>query len=298
MAYKLLVFLGLLMFGFFAGAAYTNLNETNLNNKEIHSPANVPDQPIAHDNEENILKLESDIAALQQTQQASQQHQLTLEERINELTKQVTLLKSAIEEQTSQTESISSNEAPQISREQLQEIHNPFMLEPPISDEEKETRLISYGFTNNDIKEFKALEDQVELDRLYLRDQAMRENWINTPRYREELQQLSSENELRNTMTDERYDQYLYATDQYNRVSIEEVMIGSAAEASGLQSHDTILSYDDQRIFNWSDVREASTAGNAGEPVTITVMRDGKTLQFTIPRGPLGVRLDMSRVEP
>ena len=86
MVYKLLVFLGLLTSGFFAGATYNNLNKTNLNNKDNHSHIDISDHLLTEKNEEHILNLESEITILQRAQQASQQRQLELEEKILQFT--------------------------------------------------------------------------------------------------------------------------------------------------------------------------------------------------------------------
>ena len=75
-------------------------------------------------------------------------------------------------------------------------------------------------------------------------------------------------------------------------------MSGSAAETAGIQAGDKIIRYDNERIFSWSEIRQATLAGNAGDIVAIEVERNGEHYLLNIPRGPLGVRLDMESVEP
>ena len=48
---------------------------------------------------------------------------------------------------------------------------------------------------------------------------------------------------------------------------------GEPADQAGLRSGDLILSYADERVFDWSDVRGATTAGERGEMVPVTVQR-------------------------
>ena len=50
-----------------------------------------------------------------------------------------------------------------------------------------------------------------------------------------------------------------------------------------------IVRYDGQRVFNMNEISAVSLEGIAGENVVIDVLRDGSPMQFSIPRGPLGV---------
>jgi regulator of sigma E protease len=52
---------------------------------------------------------------------------------------------------------------------------------------------------------------------------------------------------------------------------------GSAAEAAGLKPGDTITAIDNVPINDFSDLQKA-VAGNAGKPLTLAILRDGKTL--------------------
>jgi hypothetical protein len=95
---------------------------------------------------------------------------------------------------------------------------------------------------------------------------------------------------LREDLGDDAYDRYLYASGGSNRVRIREVMRGSAAEAAGLANGDILLSYDNQRIFSFDDLRRSSYAGEPGDTVVLEVRRaDNSVSQLIIPRGPMGV---------
>jgi membrane-associated protease RseP (regulator of RpoE activity) len=144
------------------------------------------------------------------------------------------------------------------------------------------------------------LQGQQELGRLELRDQALREGWFGTDRYRAELERLAEqEPDLRDELGDEAYDRYLYAAGENNRIRVEGVIAGSVAEEIGLQPGDLIETYDGARVFSFGELRRATTEGTRDELVDIRIRRaDGSIVQSLVPRGPLGVRLDGDRARP
>lgn len=170
---------------------------------------------------------------------------------------------------------------------------------PVDTQEQRHHALISAGLTEDWAADIVWRQSQVELQRLELRDQALREGWFNSERYREALRDLQRERPLlRGEIGDEAYDRYLYAMGQSNRVLVDSVIQGSPAEQAGLQSGDVILSYAEERLFQWTDLRSASSAGERGEIVMVDVQRGPQRFQVAMPRGPLGVRLDAESVEP
>jgi hypothetical protein len=141
--------------------------------------------------------------------------------------------------------------------------------------------------------------NDIDLKKLELRDRATREQYLGTNRYNRELNALTAEDvSLREELGDTAYDKYLYASGQNNRVRVTSVMNGSQAEIAGVQNGDIILSYDDQNLFDWSELQQATTQGERGEYVNVNIERDGQTLNLWVPRGPLGVRLGAARLEP
>ncbi len=159
--------------------------------------------------------------------------------------------------------------------------------------------LVSAGFAEETVRSFKQRVDQMELDRLYLRDMASREGWLGTAKFREQNEALSLDLDgARDEYGEEFYDWMLYTTGHSNRISVGDVMDGSAAADVGLQPGDQIVAYDDERIFNASDLRERTSQGDAGEPTPVDVMRSGNRVRVYIPRGPLGVRVEPARSEP
>ncbi len=141
--------------------------------------------------------------------------------------------------------------------------------------------------------------NEIELQRLELRDRATREGYLGTSRYRSELNTLQQGDlTLRDEIGDDAYDRYLFTTGQDNRVNIASVMQGSAADQAGIKPGDVILNYADSRLFNWNELQKATTLGVRGEYVNVTVMRNGQVLNLWLPRGPLGVRLSSGRLQP
>ncbi|MCF6337467.1 MAG: PDZ domain-containing protein, partial [Gammaproteobacteria bacterium] len=61
---------------------------------------------------------------------------------------------------------------------------------------------------------------------------------------------------------------------------------------------DQILRYDNQRIYNGRDLRNATTQGDINETITIEIMRDNRRMEFYVQRGPLGIRMSPVSVAP
>jgi len=141
--------------------------------------------------------------------------------------------------------------------------------------------------------------DAWQLARLELVDRAAREGWDDSDQLEDQLEQLDAERpDLREELGDERYDAYLYASGRSNRVVVAAVIPGSAAESAGLREGDIVSSYAGDRLFDIRTLQRASRSGSLGENVTVQALRDGQTVQVSIPRGPLGVSLERESVEP
>lgn len=138
--------------------------------------------------------------------------------------------------------------------------------------------------------------DTSALKKLELRHKATRQGYLGTQRFREESKLLDVS--IQKEVGDDNFDRYLFASGQTNRVAVNSVMTGSAAEQAGVVNGDLILSYDQHRLFNVRELVTATTEGNRYEWIDIIVERDGSVLTLSIPRGPLGVRLIPTRVNP
>ncbi|MCG8014601.1 MAG: PDZ domain-containing protein [Candidatus Thiodiazotropha sp. 'RUGA'] len=140
---------------------------------------------------------------------------------------------------------------------------------------------------------------ELDLKRLELRDSAIRGGYIDTERYRDELNELLAQDiSIREEFGDDVYDRYLYSNGQSNRIRIDSVMMSSAAEQAGFKSGDMIMDYDEQRLFDYTELQQATTQGTRDEYVSVTVERDGEQMMLWIPRGPMGVRLTNTRIDP
>jgi C-terminal processing protease CtpA/Prc len=134
--------------------------------------------------------------------------------------------------------------------------------------------------------------DELELRGLFLRDQAAREQWLDSPRFAEEMAAIEAErSSIRAEIGDDAYDRFLYALGRTNRVRIADVMLQSPAAAAGLQAGDTILHYGERRIFTPVDLIAETRGGTPGERVRLEVVRGGQRLEVEVPRGPLGLRI-------
>lgn len=169
----------------------------------------------------------------------------------------------------------------------------------PRTAEERRGALVAAGVDPVMAEDLVLNEAQRSLERLSLRDQAIREGWVGTAQYREELSRINAdERSLREEIGDDTYDRYLYATGADNRVKVDSVIPGSVAEIAGLQAGDLIESYADERLFDFSELRNKTTEGEYGEQVAVQVRRAGRVIETWVPRGPLGVTLDSARVGP
>jgi len=162
-----------------------------------------------------------------------------------------------------------------------------------------ERALIAAGVDTAVAEDIKRRGDELALAEMYLRDQAQRENWINTPRFTEELAAIQSQQtSIRDEVGDAAYDGYLFALGRPNRVIVEDVLSESAAEQAGLRAGDLILRYGEARIFHREDLVEQTRSGAAGESVLLDVMRNGERVVVEVPRGPLGVRIGAAQDYP
>ena len=51
-------------------------------------------------------------------------------------------------------------------------------------------------------------------------------------------------------------------------------------------------------MFTWQELKDATSEGQLGEYVTISIYRNGEVYSFSVPRGPLGIQLGSTRLEP
>jgi hypothetical protein len=155
-----------------------------------------------------------------------------------------------------------------------------------------EALLLEAGLTPAEIEALRERFEGIEMERLYLRDEATRDGWLNTHRYRKSAGELEvAFHALRNDFGDEVYDWLLFASGRNNRVAVGGVLEDSPAAEAGLESGDLIISYDGARIFGARELQMATTGGEAGRLVVLEFYRGGERVRVYVPRGPLGIRL-------
>lgn len=170
---------------------------------------------------------------------------------------------------------------------------------PTDTPERRRVALVSAGVPSADADEIVWRQSQQDIQRLELRDQAVREGWFRSDRYYEELSTLSQDGlNLRTEIGTEAYDRYLFQTGTSNRVRINAVIEGSAADQTGLLPGDIIESYGGERIFDFSDLRDATTEGTRDESVEVIVRRGDSLIETLMARGPIGVSLEGTAVSP
>ena len=94
------------------------------------------------------------------------------------------------------------------------------------------------------------------------------------------------------------YDSLLYGTGKDNRVVVRQVLNGSAADLAGIQAGDTVLRYNDNRVWAASDLSAATSRGERGETVFVDIERQGERLRMRVERGPFGLYMRQERVTP
>lgn len=160
-------------------------------------------------------------------------------------------------------------------------------------------RFIDAGFTRARAEALMARQEEITLQRRFLQDQAKREGWSKTPRFRDQMKSLVfSPEALREELGDADYDRYLYATGRPNRVVVRDALIGGPADEAGLRAGDTIIAYDGERVFDARALVARTQEGSAGAQTALEIERDGQRLILYVPRGPLGARVQSTTREP
>jgi len=102
-------------------------------------------------------------------------------------------------------------------------------------------------------------------------------------------QGFNGDGALRTDLGDNDYERYLKATGRPTSVGIQGVLASSPGERAGLKPGDEVVAYDGKRVFDLRDLNTLTFEGTAGESVTVSVRREGQTVQLTVPRGPIGI---------
>ena len=232
---------------------------------------------------------ESDIQVIEQVQGTPVQsltdtdRQQQFETEILALQKHIALLEQELIDQQNADESSAANSQPGDIAEEKLTVEN----------------LIKAGVSGAVAEDIVQRMSQYEFQMLELHDRAKREGYAGTARFvRERRELMASSPSIQKTIGHENYDRYLYLTSQNNRVVVNQVMTNSPAEQLGVLKGDVILSYAEQKILSWRELRELTSQGVADEYVNLTVLRNEQLINILVPRGPLGVKLTTTRLDP
>jgi hypothetical protein len=161
-----------------------------------------------------------------------------------------------------------------------------------------EAALVLAGLRPSDAAALRELYEEIEMERLYLRDTAIRERWTGQ---KLQAEQIALDARLRGVgeeWGEDVYDWFLYAAGRTNRVVVESVLGGSPASEAGVQAGDEVISYAGRRVFTPKELRIGTNVGSLGETVVLEISRGGQIRSISLPRGPLGVRLDTIAAPP
>lgn len=225
-------------------------------------------------------QLTNDVIILQQMLEGEINARESLQKQLDALSKQVATL-----DQTLQAENSVNGDQP---------TENSDSSDPQRESEDwfNTQALIDSGMSSREANDLKTFFEQQELDRMYLRDQSIREDW-DRQKFREEMQILRDKSDaLLDNLNDDAYDAFLYASGQPNRVEVTSVLENAQAGSVGIRAGDRIISYDNKRIYSGFELRTATAGGNINDSIIVEVERDGEILEFYLARGPLGIRMN------
>jgi hypothetical protein len=170
---------------------------------------------------------------------------------------------------------------------------------PIDTPEDRRTALVLAGVDRRIAQDIVMRESELAMERLDLRDRAAREGWLGSDRFVEEMRDLGErEIDLRSEVGDTVFDRFLYETGQSNRVAVTSVLAGSQGEVAGILPGDIIEDYAGERVFDFSDLRNATTSGTRDETVPVTIRRDDRLIETWMARGPIGVTLQADSADP
>ena len=264
--------------------------ESTTTSPTLHAPA--PDSAQDNASIDQTLEVMDLRAQLQKELQKETQARQQLEAKLSELSTRVASLETAQLKTSANNSADSAQETTTtVSTHTPQGASRPGWINTQA--------LIDAGVNEYQANKIRDTYENVEMQKLYLRDRAVREGWIGDDKYRQQVEQLDNQiTSLRDQMSDKEYDAFLYATGRPNRVVIESTLTTSPARDAGIRAGDNIVSYNNTRVYTWSDLRNATTQCTTDSTVEIELDRNGQRQQVYVPCGPLGVRLDNTSVQP
>lgn len=231
---------------------------------------------------DSVQKLDT-VKAAPSTTLENQQYPQELELEVKALRKRVLLLEQELVEQRQTGNSIPTNTSSKTIPAKKLTLEN----------------LLKAGVTEMIAEDSINRMSQHEFLLLELQNHAKREGRQNSSGYFNERRKLMQTiPSVRKAIGNDAYDRYLFQTSQNNRLTVKTVMTGSPARKLGLQNGDIILTYANEKVLTWRDLRELTAEGIVGEYVNLNILRNGKLQNILIPRGPLGVTLGKAILDP
>jgi hypothetical protein len=145
-------------------------------------------------------------------------------------------------------------------------------------------RLVSAGFSPDQAEWIERRTEELRMEQLSARYEAARSG-----RALDAGELPGTDAVLRAELGDADYERYLSALNRPTSVGVGRVLASSPAESAGLQPGDQIISYGGQRVFNMTDLNDATLQGTPGQTVVVEVLRNGQPMQLYLPRGPVGI---------
>ena len=151
--------------------------------------------------------------------------------------------------------------------------------------ERRVSRLVESGFSEDEARRILQQESEAQYKAMQAAWEAQR-NGETLDRF---ASMSSTQSILRSEIGDDAYARYLEVQGQPTAVNVTQVLGGSPGTRAGMQAGDQVVSYNGDRIFSMSDLRNQTMQGEPGEEVVIEIDRDGMRMQLTMPRGPIGI---------
>ena len=203
------------------------------------------------------------------------------------LEEELRMLFAEIEELSNERETEEENDARRVAA--AQENRSSFGAARSVrsdrSPEGRRTALISAGFAPDRADWIIRRESELQMQVMQARFDAMRSGEPMDPF----STSFNPESGLRAEMGDTEYEQYLAANGRPTAVDVGSVIESSPGQVAGIRPGDQITTYDGQRVFNTMDLTRQAMQGVPGDSVVVDIVRDGVSMQVTLPRGPIGV---------
>lgn len=229
---------------------------------------------------DETLPMDERIAALEQAVSQERQARQLLQEEVIYLNGELERLQAGSGEPAAADEDRDAD----VDRE-TQTARRRAQLARRSSRENRMARLVRAGFAEDRAAWIVRRESQLQMEALEARYDAQQSG--NPQAWRAARGSLSET--LRAELGETDYERYLDATGRPTSIGVSNVLDGSPAQRAGLEPGDEIVRYGGERVFSMSELSRVTYEGQPGETVTLEIVRNGTSMQVTMPRGPIGI---------